>query len=536
MKSAFRGLANTENDMTMTLPGRFSALALLIALMGLVVVPAAGASSDACTSDFEVDVDALLLNPNAGFSPSEATVSLATPIPAGDYTLAMVSYDDHSNKTMDQSDQVNEQWYLQLLDATGSVVFQSGVSPDLPDDQDYLTFNSSATVTGEAVAMRVIHAAIGDNVNSIIADCVGFTLVPPALGSIGDTVWFDTDGDGLLSAGESGIPGITVTLGGPIVANTTTDVNGTYTFGDLPAGDYNVKVGTGPVGTTPTTPMSFDVALAEGQDFTDADFGFGPVIVEPVLGSIGDRVWLDINGNGWMDGSEHGLAGVRLLLTVPGTTATVEATTDADGVYHFDNLEAGTYDVTVDLSTVPADTSLSTAAAVAVTLALGEDFKHADFGLAPAGRVLATAAIGDEVWMDSNLNGVIDPGEDMLSGVTVSLVDTVSGATRTAVTGAGGHYLFAALAPGVYEVKVLTVTAPDSTALTTAGTYAITLSEGQTSLIADFGFAQALPNTGFETADFGIAGFVLLLIGVSALVLVRPSKTPWHLASANEVR
>ena len=81
-----------------------------------------------------------------------------------------------------------------------------------------------------------------------------------------------------------------------------------------------------------------------------------------------------------------------------------------------------------------------------------------------------------------------------------------------------------------------TPTAPDSTALTTTGLYALTLAEGETSLIADFGFAQALPTTGFETADFGIAGLVLLLIGMAALVLVRPAgRTPWHLVDAYEV-
>ena len=113
----------------------------------------------------------------------------------------------------------------------------------------------------------------------------------------------------------------------------------------------------------------------------------------------------------------------------------------------------------------------------------------------------------------------------------------MAGTTQTTVTGASGQYLFAALTAGTYEVTVVSTTAPESTALTTVGKYSITLSDGQTSLIADFGFAQALPSTGFETADFGIAGLVLLLIGVAALVLVRPgSRTPWHLVNAYEVR
>jgi LPXTG-motif cell wall-anchored protein len=416
--------------------GRLGLLSLVILIVGLVFTPAAVADSTACAGDYDVTIEALLLNPNGGWSPSEATVALTTPIPAGDYTLAMVSYDEHSAKPVDQSDQVNEQWLSQLLDAEGAIVYQSGVSPDLPDDQDWLTFNTTATLTGDAVTMRVAHAAIGDNVNSIQANCASFTAV----------------------------------------------------------------------------------------------------MVEPELGSIGDTVWFDTNGNGWRDGEEAGLEGVRVFLTGPGLEAALETTTDAAGHYRFEDLAAGSYDVTVDITTAPENSDLTTAGVRAVALGEGEDFLDADFGFT-AGAVLASAGIGDQVWMDTNLNGIFDAGEGVLAGVTLSLYDTVAGTTQTTVTGASGQYLFAALSAGTYEVSVITTTAPESTALTTVGKYTITLSDGQMSLIADFGFAQALPATGFETADFGIAGLVLLLIGAAVLVLVRPgSKTPWHLVNADGVR
>jgi LPXTG-motif cell wall-anchored protein len=285
-----------------------------------------------------------------------------------------------------------------------------------------------------------------------------------------------------------------------------------------------------------TTVGSFSVPLAEGEDFVDADFGFTPIVVEPELGSIGDMVWIDVNGNGWRDGDEFGIAGVKVLLSTPGTPGVVEAVTDATGHYYFLDLPAGSYDVTVDVTTAPTNTALTTPGAKTVNLAEGETYLDADFGFT-GGSVLATSAIGDQVWMDSDLDGIFDAGESVLAGVTLSLFDPVGGTTTTAVTNASGQYLFAALTAGTYEVSVITTTAPESTALTTVGTYAITLSDGQTSLIADFGFAQALPTTGFETADFGIAGLVLLLIGAAVLVLVRPgSNASWHLVNANEVQ
>lgn len=74
-------------------------------------------------------------------------------------------------------------------------------------------------------------------------------------GSIGDTVFFDRDRDGMFDAGtEQGIGGVTVTLteAGPDgvfdtaddidMGSTVTDANGVYTFGNLVAGDYRVDV------------------------------------------------------------------------------------------------------------------------------------------------------------------------------------------------------------------------------------------------------------------------------------------------------
>lgn len=511
--------------------GRPGLLVLLVALVGVIGVPAASAQGQAdCAADHTISIGALLLNPNSEFSPGEATVPLPAPIPAGDYVLTMVSYDDHSSKAVDQSDQVNEQWYLQLLDAQGGVVFQSGVSPDLPDDQDWLTFSSSATVTGDAVTMRVTHAAIGTNVNSIIASCAGFTAVPT--GSIGDTVWADGNRNGIQDDGETGLAGVTVSLSGAATGEVVTDADGRYQFGGLPAGHYSATVGAGPAGTEPTTPGAVDVALGVGQDFADADFGFAPIVVEPV-GSIGDAVWLDDNGNGWMDGSEVGLPGARVVLTHDG--ATLDTVTNADGRYRFDGLDAGSYEVAVDMTTLPAGTALTTAPVRTVELAAGATFLDADFGVGAA-AVRATATIGDQVWMDANLNGVFDSGEGVLSGVTLTLKHMADGTTASAVSASNGKYLFVGLPAGDYEVRVMTGTAPNNVALTTSGVYSVTLAEGETSLIADFGFAQALPTTGFETADFGIAGLVLLLIGGAVLVLVRPAgQTPWHLVDANEV-
>jgi hypothetical protein len=63
-------------------------------------------------------------------------------------------------------------------------------------------------------------------------------------GSIGDRVWFDSDGDGLQDNGEEGVGGVKVNLlnsNGNFIATTTTNASGNYLFTNLPAGGYIVE-------------------------------------------------------------------------------------------------------------------------------------------------------------------------------------------------------------------------------------------------------------------------------------------------------
>ncbi len=203
----------------------------------------------------------------------------------------------------------------------------------------------------------------------------------PETGSIGDTVFEDTNGNGVQDADEPGIAGVTVTLtdadGNTMTA--TTDANGNYLFDDLPAGDYTVTVGAGPDGSTLTTAGSFEVSLGEGEDNLDNDFGFQPAA--PETGSIGDTVFEDTNGNGVQDADEPGIAGVTVTLTdADGNTMT--ATTDANGNYLFDDLPAGDYTVTVGAG--PDGSTLTTAGSFEVSLGEGEDNLDNDFGFQPA--------------------------------------------------------------------------------------------------------------------------------------------------------
>jgi len=141
-------------------------------------------------------------------------------------------------------------------------------------------------------------------------------------GSIGDTIWLDADGDGVLGPGESGLPGVTVVLTLPdgSTMTTVTDANGNYLFDDLPSGQYTVDVDTT---TLPPdlqqsfdadgllTPDSSSLYLGPGEDNRDQDFGY------LAMGAIGDTIWLDIDGDGVQGPGENGIPGVTVELVMP---------------------------------------------------------------------------------------------------------------------------------------------------------------------------------------------------------------------------
>ncbi len=60
--------------------------------------------------------------------------------------------------------------------------------------------------------------------------------------------------------------------------------------------------------------------------------------------------------------------------------------------------------------------------------------------------------IGDFVWLDTNANGLQDPGEPGLTNVIVTVYDGASNAVATTLTGLNGYYQFTNLPPASYRV------------------------------------------------------------------------------------
>jgi hypothetical protein len=113
--------------------------------------------------------------------------------------------------------------------------------------------------------------------------------------TIGDLVWQDDNGNGVLDGGEAGIAGATVFIddnGNGLLdvgeTSVVTDAAGAYDFTNLATGSYDVAVDLASVAvnlalTNTTQPIV--VNLATSEDFNDADFGF-EVQPEPGFGKV----------------------------------------------------------------------------------------------------------------------------------------------------------------------------------------------------------------------------------------------------------
>ena len=152
-----------------------SILGIVLALLSLPSFVGAAADGADCDRPGAILIDTELRNPNRDRSRPDHTIDLAQTITAGTYSVTLVSFDDHSISSPEQTE---EQWFAELVDAGGGVVYRSVPTRDLPDGENFVTDNYELQpVTGTATRLRAVHRAAGTSVNSIIALCALFTRV-----------------------------------------------------------------------------------------------------------------------------------------------------------------------------------------------------------------------------------------------------------------------------------------------------------------------------------------------------------------------
>lgn len=212
--------------------------------------------------------------------------------------------------------------------------------------------------------------------------------------------------------------------------------------------------------------------------------------------SLGSYVWIDVDADGEQDTDESGVAGVTVELldgsgdpVLDGSGEPLTTVTDGQGLYAFTDLMPGEYQVKFTApsgfsftitgggdATTDSDVTSTMAGASGITMGFtdvvtlvsaadasdgagGPDGPELTNPHLDAGFVVTTG-LGDFVWLDRDADGVQDDDEEGIAGVTVNLLDCAGepvldgGSTPiTAVTNAGGGYVFADLTPGCYIVE-----------------------------------------------------------------------------------
>ena len=281
--------------------------------------------------------------------------------------------------------------------------------------------------------------------------------------SINGTIYRDGDRDGKKGDTEGRYSGVTVQLldkDGKVIATTTTDKDGKYSFEHLPDGTYSVKVvKDGALTDTDQTGdpdnkldnASEPITLDEKNPTKgDVDFGYVP------NNTIKGTVYRDDNRDKTINGDEPGLERVSVQLLDENGKVLQTLDTDADGNYAFQHLPDGKYTVKVVRSssikdydqTEDPDATVDDTSAVYTMGPENSLQEKVNFGYVP------DYSIAGRVYRDSDKSGSYTDGEETFSGVTVDLLDKDGKVIGTTTTDKDGNYSFEKLPAGTYRVKV----------------------------------------------------------------------------------
>ncbi len=347
-----------------------------------------------------------------------------------------------------------------------SVNNMTGFTPTLANAGNGFNDSRDLNVQGSVFTTEVFSLSSGD---IILNQDFGFRQM---FASVSGTAFNDFDADGNFDNGETPFPNVNISLlniGGNIVATGQTDASGNYTFSNIIPGSYYVvfepfsNLMFSPLGNNSTVSGAFgngstsSFTLVADQDLQNIGVGyFG-------FSSIGDFLWFDENENGIQDPQEPGVPNISVELLDDNLEVIASQSTDAQGLYLFNNLLPGDYIVRFNygdnfISTQAGagnganDSDImdifGTGSTTLFPLGFLEDRRDIDGGI-----LNVVGSISGSVFTDFDANGLNQQLDTPLAGIPVSLFDAGGNIVAQTMSGMDGTYLFNNLLPGNYFVQ-----------------------------------------------------------------------------------
>ncbi len=223
-------------------------------------------------------------------------------------------------------------------------------------------------------------------------------------------VWYDRNGDGVQQSGEEPLSGVSVKLHWAdgdkvyepdgddyLIAESTTDSTGTYSFHGLESGhEYWVDVdpSTLPAGLAATPLLVSTPGEAQSQPYSKSALSVAVVSESVAPISVTDKVtltgkvWNDLNGDGVVEAGEQGVAGWTVRVFSSSGAQVASAVTDDDGNFVVSDLAAGTYTVSSD---TPEGYASTTSTSQSVSMEPGATASDIDFGFVAPTSVQVTS-------------------------------------------------------------------------------------------------------------------------------------------------
>jgi YD repeat-containing protein len=249
--------------------------------------------------------------------------------------------DTNGNGQLESGEAGLSNWTVDLIDGSGQTV--ATTTTDSNGRYSFVGVGAGTNLV-QAVAPsgyvattppRYVTEASGQDIANL--DIGEFRTV-----TLGGEVFADANGDGLLDGNESGLSGWTVHLldsSNNQVAAASTASDGTYSFPGVGPGSYTVAAVLQAGYFQTSSPATYAVTTASGQDVGGLVFGVAQGA------TAAGELYEDANQNGSLDGGESGLSGWTIDLLDGSNKVVATAVTDAKGDYSFGGIAPGSYTI-----------------------------------------------------------------------------------------------------------------------------------------------------------------------------------------------